>query len=148
MKNKLYRVYLVALGVFVLMGAYVFTTSKRNIEIVPGLKWEYYTDNYSRLVWDKFGAVATGRFDIEICDYGLNIISSIEKDSCYLDLREHRIQKINEVGTNLSSMVGAVFLTDAQTAMGVYTDVGRISFENALRDLRVRLENAKLRSAQ
>lgn len=148
MKNKLYRVYLVALGVFVLTGAYVFTASKRNIEIVPGLKWEYYTDNYSRLVWDKFGAVATGRFDLEICDYGLNIISSIEKDSCYLDLREHRILKINEVGTNLSSMVGAVFLTDAQTAMGIYTDVGRISFENALRDLRARLENAKLRSVQ
>ena len=139
MKNKFYYVLLFALGVSFFICAYMLTTCKRELEILPGLKWEYYTDNYARLTWDKVGVVATGRFDLVFSDYGLCVFSSNEKDSCYLDLREQRIKNISDAGTNLWDKVGVVFGIDASTAMGVRSEADKESFGQALMSLKKRL---------
>ena len=139
-----YNARVVAVGLIPLLGFLLFTICcgccKREVEIVPGVKWEYYSDQYSRLIWDEFGVIAEGRIQLMFCDYGLCVTSSGERDSCYLDLRRKQVLKFNEAGTNLWSAAGEVFAIDAQTAMGVYSSRGISLFEQARSNLNARLQ--------
>lgn len=112
---------------------------KKEVEVMPGLRWEYYSDRYSRLIWDEFGVIAEGRFDFIFCDYGLCVSRPGRDDSQYLDLIRGRVVKLSEAGTNLWGVVGVVFSIDAPTAMGVYDGSGTRSFEQASSNLNERL---------
>ena len=139
-----YNVRVVAIGIILMLGFLLLTICcgccKREVEIVPGLKWKYYSDQYSCLIWDEFGVIAEGRFQLIFCDQGLCVTSSNGRDPCYLDLRRKHVLKLNEAGTNLWCVAGEIFSIDAQTAMGVYCNSGIRLFEQAKSNLNARLQ--------
>ena len=113
--------FLTAIFIVILSSAYMSANGlicKKDVEIFPGLRWEYYSDNYSRLISDEFGVIAKGKFQLLFCDYGLYVCASGTEASRYIDMYEQRIEEISRAGTNLWSKVGTIFSTDAQTAMG------------------------------
>ncbi len=137
-----YGALVAALGIAIVTGVCGFTGCfrfyRRTVEIVPGLKWQYCSDRFSRLIWDKFGVVAEGRLDLTFCEQGLYIHSRDDDRSLYLDLMERRVVKGKNCGSNMLGYCGLSI--DAPTAMGVYTNDGKILFEQALKDLKKRLK--------
>ena len=113
---------------------------KRKIDIVPGLTWKYYSDKYSRLVMDGHGIVAEGQVYIQICDYGLCVISPNGRHPTYIDVLDWRVVDITNTGTNLWNNAGVLFSTDAASAMGIYAGSGKKIFGQALNDLKMRLQ--------
>lgn len=66
--------FLTAIFIVILSSAYMSANGlicKKDVEIFPGLRWEYYSDNYSRLISDEFGVIAKGNsssyFAITVC---------------------------------------------------------------------------------
>ena len=149
---KRYSTFIAVLAITIVTGIGVFTDCfefcKREIEIIPGLRWRYYSERHSCLIWDKFGMIADGRLELMFCDYGLYVHSRGDGNSLYLDLLQQRVVKGNKVGANLKNHVGVLFSTDAQAAIGIYSDYGKVLFERALNDLRVRMETARLYEGQ
>ena len=142
MKRMLCYVCLAATFIVILSSAYMSANGlicKKDVEIFPGLRWEYYSDNYSRLISDKFGVIAKGKFQLLFCDYGLYVCASETEASRYIDMYEQRIEEISKAGTNLWSKVGTIFSTDAQTAMGVYDVNGMVLFRQELDSLKERI---------
>ena len=132
------------LAIAVIVGCcFLCNKCKREVDIVPGLKWKYYSDHYSSLTWEKYGKIAEGDFHFGIwrdgvCVYGLGVNKSI-----YIDLLERRIATGSDAGVKLGKDISIMFASDAQTAMGIYNDYGKNVFEKALHDLRGRLANAR-----
>lgn len=142
---KQYAIFLVVFGITLVVGVCEFTDClgfcRREVEIVPGLRWQYCSDRFSRLIWDQFGTVADGWLDLTFCDYGLYVLSRNDDSSLYLDLIEKRVVKGKNVGINLLKSGGLSI--DAATAMGIYTNDGKILFEQALSDLRERIKRVE-----
>ena len=146
---KRYGAFAVVLGVALVTGVCEFTDCfrfyRREMEIVPGLRWQYCSDRYSRLIWDKFGIVVEGRLYLTICNYGLDVHSRNDGSFLYLDLLEQRVMEGKDADVNLLRRKGDVFTSiDAATAMGIYTDYGKDLCEQALNGLRDRLQKAQL----
>lgn len=137
-----YGAFVAALGIAVVTGVCEFTDCfrfyRREVEIVPGLQWQYCSDRFSRLIWDKFGLVAEGRLDLTFCEQGLYVRSQDDNRFLYLDLIERRVVNGENCGSNMLRYCGLSI--DATTAMGVYTNDGKILFERALNDLKKRLK--------
>ena len=152
MRKQYCRLLSLAAGIAFIIGACALANfsalRRKEILIVPGLKWKYYSERRSCLSWDGFGTIAEGRIDLLFCDFGLCVYSPNSAETLYLDLVGHKILKMNEVGTNLWDNIGVVFSIDAQTAMGINDCSGKILFEQALCKLNERIRKATNDAAQ
>lgn len=127
----------------ILAGVYVYIIiadlPKRSLEILPGLRWEYYSDRDSCLIRDGFGVIARGELLLALCDYGICVFGQEDSDALYIDLRRQRIVQQDEVGEKPWMDTEGVFATDAQTAMGIYGGDGKMAFEHELSKLKMRI---------
>ena len=97
---------------------------RRRMELIPGLVWEYYSSNHSRVVSDKYGIIADGMVFITFHDYGF-AVSGGDKFA-YVDLYRNVLDDSETTHISLSS--GSAFRTfDAGYAMGIFA---KESYEN------------------
>ena len=102
---------------------------RRRMELIPGLVWEYYSNNHSRVVSDKYGIIADGMVFITFHDYGF-AVSGGDK-FVYVDLYRNVLDD-NET-THISLLSESAFCTfDAGYAMGIFT---KESHENYLTEM-------------
>ena len=99
------------------------------MELIPGLVWEYYSSNHSRVVSDKYGIIADGMVFITFHDYGF-AVSGGDKFA-YVDLYRNVLDDSETTHISLSS--GSAFRTfDAGYAMGIFA---KESHENYLAEM-------------
>ena len=142
---KRYGAFVAVLGIALATGVCEFTGCfgfcSREVEIVPGLRWQYCTDRYSRLIWDGFGVVADGQLNLEFCDYGLYVCCRDDGSAIYLNLLERRVAERKNAGVHLlKSAKSGGLATDAASAMGIYSNYGKVLFDQAVNALRERIK--------
>lgn len=122
----LYKVIAICLVLFVGCAEEI---CRRRMELIPGLVWEYYSSNHSRVVSDKYGIIADGMVFITFHDYGF-AVSGGDKFA-YVDLYRNVLDDSETTHISLSS--GSAFRTfDAGYAMGIFA---KESHENYLAEM-------------
>ena len=114
---------------------------KRRMELIPGLVWEYYSTNHSRVVSDKYGIIAEGAVFITFHDYGFDVSGGGK--FVYVDLCRNVLDDRESTHISLSS--GSAFSTfDAGYAMGISTEGSHKKYLAEMDALKERVEE-KLR---
>lgn len=106
----------------------------REMNIIPGMTWTYYSQRHSRVVWDGYGVIADG--DVVICfyEYGFSFLSNC---GCqYVDMAQKALTSNKESLGN-----GTRFLAmDAASALGIFTDESHLLFQREMKALQERVK--------
>lgn len=106
----------------------------REVEVIPGMMWEYCSLRHSRVVWDKYGVIAEGDVFISFYEYGFSFCCN--GNSRYVDAVQNVLVPSDEGlgdGRRYSAM-------DASSAVGVFSREAHLEFLKETSALRERVK--------
>lgn len=106
----------------------------REVEVIPGMTWEYCSLRHSRVVWDKYGVIAEGDVFISFYDYGFSFCSN---GKCrYVDAVRNVLVP-SDLGLGNGKRYGAM---DASSAVGAFSREPHLEFLREVSALRERVK--------
>lgn len=143
MKKKLLRVILKMLYSCILsFGGCDFSFCGREVEVIPGMTWKYFSLRHSRVVWDKYGVIAEGDVFISFYEYGFSF--SCNGECKYIDAVQNVLVSDEEElgeGERYSAM-------DASSAVGAFSRTAHMEFLEELSALRERVKRRAFSSQE
>lgn len=113
-------------------------TCKRKMVIVPGITWEYFSPQYSRVISTRHGVLVEGNVFISFHEYGFDV-SGREK-SVYVDLIDDVVDDTEETMIRISKESGYGGM-DAASAMGIFTRESRDDYNVKMAELMKRVSD-------
>ncbi|MDY5598043.1 MAG: hypothetical protein SPG40_11180 [Kiritimatiellia bacterium] len=114
----------------------------REVEIIPGMTWEYCSLRHSRVVWDKYGVIAEGDVFISFYEYGFSF--SCDGICRYVDVEHNVLVQSDKAlgdGRSYSAM-------DASSAMGMFSKKTHLEFCKEMGALMERVKERRTHASE